>query len=118
MSDWTIEQRTRTLKPRGIVNESKDGRLHVILEMPGVRKEDLDIRIENNEMRIVGKREPEANRRYVLHERPRGDFLQTFTLDDTVDTSRVEATIEKGILSLTLELKEHVKPRTIPVRGE
>ena len=47
-----------------------------------------------------------------------GNFLQTYTLDETVDQSRVDAVLEKGILTLTLDLKEHVRARTITVRGE
>ena len=54
----------------------------------------------------------------MLRERMHGDFLQTYTLDETVDQSSVDAALEKGILTLTLGLKDHVKPRTIAVRGE
>ena len=118
MSHNSIAQRTRYLRPRSAVNESPDGRLHVVLEMPGVQKQDLEIRIENNELTIVGHRERTAQKKYVLRERPQGDFMQAFTLDGTVDQSKVDAVLEKGILTLTLDLKEEVKPRKIQVRGE
>jgi HSP20 family protein len=118
MSDRTVAQRTRYLRPRAAVDESKDGRLHIIIEMPGVRKDGLDIRIENNELRIVGRREQPADKKYVFRERPQGDFYQSYTLDETVDQSKIDAALEKGILSVTLDLKDHVKPRTIQVRGE
>jgi HSP20 family protein len=119
MSDRNTVQKTRYLRPRSMVNESRDGKLRVTLEMPGVNKEGLEIRIENNELMIVGRREPAADQRtYVLRERPVGDFVQSYTLDETVDQSKVDAVLEKGILSLSLDLKEHVKPRTIKVRGE
>ena len=118
MSDKTTIQKPRFLRPRGAVNEASDGRLQVILEMPGVGKDGLEVRIENNELRVTGRRDPSPTGRYVLRERVHGDFLQTYTLDETVDQSRVDAVLEKGILTLTLDLKEHVKPRTIAVRGE
>jgi HSP20 family protein len=110
--------RMRYLRPRGSVTETRDGKLVATLEMPGVRKEDLEIRIENSELSIVGRRrEPDAPK-YLLRERPVGDFAQVYTLDETVDQSKVDAVLEKGILTLSLDLKEHVKPRTIAVRGE
>jgi len=118
MSSNTIAQRTHYLRPRSSVNESTDGRLHVVLEMPGVQKKDLEVRIENNELTIVGRRESAAQKKYVLRERPEGDFMQAFTLDGTVDQGKVDAVLEKGILTLTLDLKEQVKPRRIQVRGE
>ena len=118
MSDRNRNHRERYLRPRGSVNESRDGKLAVLLEMPGVRKEDLDVRIENNELRVVGRREASGQKKYVLRERPEGSFVKTYTLDETVDQSKIDARLEKGILTITLDMKEHVKPRTIQVRGE
>ncbi len=123
MADRSVAQRERVryLRPRSSVLESRDGRLRVVIEMPGVMKDGLEVKIENNELRIVGRRELAdrgGGRKYLLHERVEGDFVQTYTLDETVDQSRVEALLEKGILTLTLDLKDQVKPRIIKVRGE
>ena len=118
MSDRNTALKTRILRPRATVNETRDGRLNVVLEMPGVRREDLMVKVENNELQIVGTRVPVENAKYLLRERQYGSFMQSYTLDQTVDPSKVVAALEKGVLTLTLELKEHVKPRTIPVRGE
>jgi len=101
-----------------VVSQTKDGKLRVTLEMPGVRKEDLEIRIENNELSIAGRRASSPDGRYALRERPIGDYYRNYTLDDTVDHSKIDAALEKGILTITLDLKEQVKPRTIQVRGE
>jgi HSP20 family protein len=117
MSERNTVQKPRYVRPRAAVNESKDGRLQVTLEMPGVSKEGLEVRIENNELQITGRRGTTPAGKYLLRERSPGDFLQTYTLDETVDPSRVDAVLEKGVLVLTLDLKEHVKPRTIQVRG-
>jgi HSP20 family protein len=110
--------RSRWLRPRSSVSEAKDGKLRVMLEMPGVSREDLEVRIENNELRIVGRRGEPAEAKFVVRERPRGDWVQTWTLDETVDQSKIDAVLEKGILTLTLDLKDQVKPRTIRIRGE
>jgi len=100
------------------VSETRDGKLRVVLEMPGVRREDLDVRIENNELSIAGRRQPRPEGTYVLRERPVGDYMRTYTLDETVDHSKIDAVLEKGILTVSLDLKEQVKPRAIQVRGE
>lgn len=118
MAEKTVEKTRKYLQPHYAVRESKDGKLQLSVEMPGVRKEDLEVRVENNEMRIVGRREQPREQRYVLRERPQGDYLQTFTLDETVDQGKVDAKLEKGVLSVTLELKEYVKPHTVKIRGE
>ncbi|HVP18578.1 MAG TPA: Hsp20/alpha crystallin family protein [Spirochaetia bacterium] len=118
MAEKAIQQRIRYIKPRCAVSEAKNGQLHVSVEMPGVSKENLDIKVEDNELRILGRREPERDEHYLLRERPQGDFLQTFTLDDTVDSNKVDAVLEKGILKIRLDLKEQVKPRTIKIRSE
>lgn len=117
MSDKNTAQKPRYLRPRAAVNEARDGKILVILEMPGVSKENLEIRVENNELRVTGRRDPARGGRYVLRERMHGDFLQTYTLDETVDQTSVDAVLNKGILTLTVDLKERVKPRTISVRG-
>jgi len=109
--------RSRYVRPRGSVTETKDGRLCVVLEMPGVSRDDLEVRIESNELSILGRRR-EAEGKHVLRERVPGDFAMLYTLDETVDQSKVDAVLEKGMLTLTLDLKDHVKPRTIKVRGE
>ncbi len=118
MADKTIQQRTRYIKPRYAVHEAENGQLNVRVEMPGVDKEDLDRRVENNELRVLGRREPEKDQHYLLRERAQGDFLQAFTLDQTVDQNKVDAILEKGILTIRLDLKEKVKPRTIKIRSE
>jgi len=125
MAENKTENRTVTIRPRGRIFESGQGRIQCVLEMPGVGKEDLEIRVENNEMRILGRRQDvgggEAGHdgpKYLVRERLAGDFLAAYTLDETVDQGRIDAALEKGILTVTLELKEAVKPRSIKVRAE
>jgi len=117
MAETNTAQKTRYLRPRSAVNETKDGKIHVVLEMPGVGKDELSVKVENNELQIHGHREPVTERKYLLRERPQGDYVQSYTLDETVDPMKVDAVLEKGILTVTLDMKEHVKPRTIQIRG-
>ncbi len=118
MAEKTVSRRPTYLQPRYSVGEARDGKIRIVVEMPGVRKENLEVRMENNELRILGRRDPALEAKYVLRERRPGDYLQSFTLDETVDQSRVDAAIQNGVLTVTLELKDQVKPRTIKVRSE
>jgi HSP20 family protein len=117
MKTASREESVRYVRPRASVDESPDGRIRVTLEMPGVERAGLEVKVENGELRIRGRRPAGQSGRYVLRERVPGDYLKTYTLDQTVDTSKIDAVLEKGVLTLSLELKEQVKPRTIAVRA-
>ena len=117
MSDKSSSVKIRFLRPRAAVNRLPDGRVRVVLEMPGVNHEGLDVKVENSELRIIGRREKAPEGKHILRERGQGDFMMAYTLDETVDASKIDAVLEKGILTLTLDVKEEVKPRTIQVRA-
>jgi HSP20 family protein len=95
-----------------------EGKVVISIEMPGVKKEDLKINIENSELRVYGGREQIVEGgAYLVRERRAGDFVQVFTLDDTVDPNKVDATLERGMLTVELHLKEEVKPRLIQIKS-
>lgn len=96
----------------------ESGKVRIMLEMPGVRKENLEIKIEKNELAVRGKTDEEDPKgSYLVRERPRGDFEKYFTLDDTIDTENVSAELKNGVLDLTLALKEAAKPRRIEIQS-
>lgn len=118
MATTTKELETRrTVRPVGNIWE-EEGKVMLRLEMPGVTRNDIDLRVENDQLIVRGTRRIEdENRNYVIRERARGDFAQTYTLDDTIDRERIEAKMERGILTVTLHLKDAVKPRKIEVKS-
>jgi len=118
MSDKTTDARRPLLRPGCAVCETGDGRIEVKVEMPGVRQENLEVRIEGNELRVLGRREEGEDFTYLVRERRPGDFFQASTLDDTIDQSKVDAVLRNGLLTLTLDQKDQVKPRTVRIRGE
>ncbi len=118
MSDRANETRRLLVRPASAVSEARDGRIHVLMEMPGVRQENLEVRVEGNELRVLGRRVDTEDFRYLVRERRPGDFFQSWTLDETIDQGKVDAVLRQGMLTLTLELKEQVKPRTVKIRGE
>jgi HSP20 family protein len=109
-------ENTRMIRPRYSIRQD-EGVVTAFVEMPGVAKESVSMTIENNEMRILGKRsQPDETGTYLIRERLHGDFYQTFTLDETIDQGKVDASLENGILTVSLHMKEEVKPKMIKIK--
>jgi HSP20 family protein len=88
------------------------------IEVPGIDEKDIDVRVENDTLTVHGERkiekeEKEENYRRV--ERQYGSFTRTFTLPQTVDTEKVSATYDKGVLKVALPKKAEAKPKQIKV---
>jgi HSP20 family protein len=88
------------------------------IEVPGIEEKDIDVRIENNTLTVHGERkfekeEKEENFRRV--ERQYGSFTRSFTLPNTIDADKVQATYDKGILKVQLAKKAEAKPKQIKV---
>src|SRR5438477_13211423 len=108
-------QSEQFIAPSASVVEATDG-YTLNVEMSGVNKEGLEISVENNELRIVGRRSlPEIDGTLVHRESRSENFRRTFELDPSIDMSKISARIEQGILQLRLPKAEQVKPRKITV---
>jgi HSP20 family protein len=88
------------------------------IEVPGIEEKDIDVRIENNTLTVHGERkiekeEKEENYRRV--ERQYGSFTRTFNLPTTVDSEKVSANYDKGVLKIALPKKAEAKPKQIKV---
>ena len=105
------------IRPFCFVCEEKQGVVTLRLEMPGVAKDQLDIDVDGNELQITGKREAGGREgTYLMQERPSGTFRQVYTLDDTIDRNKIEASLEAGVLTLNLHRRESEKPRKITIK--
>lgn len=108
-------QREQFIAPSASVVEGGDG-YTLQVEMPGVNKEGLEISVENNELTITGRRSMPNIDGTLLHRESRAEnFRRTFELDPSIDTAKVSAKIEQGVVTLHLPKAEHVKPRKINV---
>ncbi|PKL16652.1 MAG: hypothetical protein CVV49_15080 [Spirochaetae bacterium HGW-Spirochaetae-5] len=88
----------------------------VKLEMPGIVKENLDIVIDNDELKITAESSPEENTDSLKYAEFRAkDFSRTFRVGNDVDRNRIDAKLENGILTLTLHKSEAVKPKKISI---
>lgn len=115
----TIE-RTRngvTYSPRIDIWEN-DEELVLYADLPGVASEDLDIRFENRELTLHGKVRPRhENITFLDGEYGIGDFYRTFSIGETIDSEKISAELQNGVLALHLPKVEAVKPRRIEVKS-
>lgn len=85
-------------------------------EMPGVNKDGLEVTVAGNEITIVGRRTSEpAIGEALFRERTAADFRRVFELDPAINTAKINAKMNQGVLTLTLPKSEEVKPRRITV---
>lgn len=112
-----LEQRKQpTILPLCSIRD-ENHKVILVLELPGVEKGDVSISVEEDELKVRGRRSaPGAQGKYILRERQLGDYFASYTLDDTIDRDRIEAESAQGVLTLTLHLKESSKPKQIAVK--
>jgi len=115
--DTSIERTDRKMiVPPALIREN-ESEVIAQLEMPGVTKEGLEIKIDGHTLTINGKRSDETpNGKYLIRERRNYDFHKAFTIDETIDRDGISADLSEGILTLRLRVKEAAKPRKITVR--
>jgi HSP20 family protein len=108
-------QAEQFIAPAASVTESAEGYM-LEVEMPGVKKDGLDISVENNELTVIGRRSlPAVEGTLIHHESRPENFRRTFELDPSIDADKISARIDQGLVTLTLPKAEHVKPRKITV---
>src|SRR5271165_3040888 len=112
------EPRTgRPWSPPVDILETEDA-LMLKADLPDVRIDDIDIRVENNMLMIRGHREFEKDNNvkgWHRIERSYGEFVRSFSIPSTVDPENVAADYRNGVLTITLPKKEAAKPRQVKV---
>ncbi|HTU99372.1 MAG TPA: Hsp20/alpha crystallin family protein [Luteitalea sp.] len=87
-------------------------------ELPGIAREDIDLRVENNTLTLRGERKRDTEvkpEQFHRVERSYGSFSRSFSLPNRIDTDKVRAEFKDGVLSITLPVKAEAKPRQIEV---
>lgn len=106
------------LLPRADILEG-EREFRIVMELPGVSREDLVIEIEGQTLTVAARRQSPPPEGFKLLHGERSDkaeYRRTFTLGRGVDPARVEARLEQGTLQLTLGKTEQMLPRKIEVR--
>jgi HSP20 family protein len=96
--------------------ESKD--LVIKAELPDMTREDIEVTVENNTLTLKGTKKLPADVKedqFRRVERSYGTFNRSFTLPNTVDSSKVSADYKHGVLTVKLPYREEARPRTINV---
>lgn len=111
----TRRETEQFITPAATVSENADAYL-LELEMPGVNKDGLEISVENNELSIVGRRSTPVVEGTLIHrESRRNNYRRLFEIDPSIDTGKIVARMNQGVVTLTLPKAEEVKPRRIAV---
>ena len=116
-SDWL----TRGLSGGGnypSVNVFRQGDDFVVItELPGMKRDEIDIQVQGDRVRIAGKKAIEYEEGASLHRRERvsGTFDRTISIPIEVDADKVKAEYRNGILALLLPRAERDKPKSIPI---
>ncbi|MDH6542802.1 MULTISPECIES: Hsp20/alpha crystallin family protein [Streptomyces] len=90
----------------------------VAFDVPGVTADAIDIDVERNMLTVKAERRPTAkadNVKMELSERPLGVFSRQIMLADTLDTERIQADYEAGVLTLRIPIAERAKPRKVSI---
>jgi HSP20 family protein len=131
MADKTLERKDRSdltqaneLADRGITHTPRvdiledDDKLTLVIDLPGVQAKDLDIRFENNELTLSGRRASRSAGKPWLVEFEPGSFYRAFRVTEHIAGDKIAADLKNGVLTLHLPKVEAVKPRRIAVKCE
>jgi HSP20 family molecular chaperone IbpA len=110
-----------TMSPYGVdVREDAD-HLYVDAELPGFKKEDVNVTLENQTLNITAERREDRKEGeqkkgdWLLRERRYNRYQRSFSLPNNVNDQKVDAKLQDGVLTITLDKREESKPRKIQV---
>jgi HSP20 family protein len=107
----------RIFQPAADIYETQDA-LTVILEMPGVEKNNVDVRVEDSVLHVEGRLDfsKYQNLQPLYTEYNIGHYSRSFRLSSKINQNNIRAELRDGVLSLTLAKMEEAKPRAIQVQ--
>lgn len=110
-------EETQTLLPQVDVFENKDGIL-LLADMPGVPKDKLELRVDNDTLLIEGEIAPDTpeGMEALYAEVRLARYRRAFSLSGELDTSRIDAQLRDGVLNLRIPKHAHAQPRKIEVK--
>ena len=111
------ELATGAWSPAVDIHETEDSFV-VSADLPGLKKDDIQINVEDNTLTIKGEKKFEEKvprDKYIRVERNYGTFVRSFSLPQNVDSAKIKATFKDGILDLNLPKREESKPKKIAV---
>jgi HSP20 family protein len=116
---WELGENLRQWLPATDVSETPEA-VTLRLEVPGLTRDQIKIAVENNVLSVRGEKTQETsseNEKFRRTERSFGSFERSFSLPAYVDTDHVQASLQDGILSITLPRREETKAREVRIEG-
>ena len=110
----------QALTPPADVRET-DKTFEIHLDMPGIAPDQIDVKLEGNHLTISAERKDEKTVEeggWLRRERTVGSYVRSFSLPDTLDGTKPEATYRQGVLTVTLPKRAEVQPRSLKVKVE
>jgi len=96
-----------------------EGELVLIADVPGVRADGIDLHYEKGELSLLARIQPRLpGEGVLLKEYEEGDFYRIFSVHESIDASRIEATCKNGVLTVRLPKREAARPRQIKVNTQ
>jgi len=108
------EQQPETFIPAADIWETED-RVVIRMDMPGVTKNNVDVRVDRNTLTVQGTVDGEPDGRLVYGEQRIGNFRRQFNLSEDLDRDNVTAEMKAGVLTITIGKAEEVKPKRIEI---
>ncbi|MEF3062578.1 Hsp20/alpha crystallin family protein [Ralstonia solanacearum] len=114
--EWTV-----TSAPAVDISET-DKSYQITADLPGMDEKDIEVKLANGCMTIKGEKQEEKEEKekdYYVHERRFGSFERTFRMPEGVDADKIEASFNKGVLTVTLPKTAEAQSaaKSIPVKG-
>ena len=116
LTDW--QEDSTVWSPRVDVRESKDA-YEVMADLPGLDKKDIKISLQENVLTLQGERveaEKKETENCCFSERAYGSFSRAIRLPEKIDEKSIHAEYSNGVLKITLQKSEDVKPRQIEIK--
>lgn len=116
-SRWEGDRGMAVWSPSMNVYE-KDDQIVMEAELPGMKKEDINVSVQDNVLTVSGERKEEEEVKetdFYRHERRYGSFSRSISLPSTVDTKKINASYQGGVLKVTMPKAEEAKAKRIEV---
>ena len=119
---WPGDGRARPASLSMPMDAFRKGEVFLVqIDLPGVDQDGIELVVEDNVLTVKAERPSPSTSDGVetlVAERPYGTFTRQMFLGDNLDVDRIEAHYEGGVLTLTIPVAQHAKPRRIEVNGQ
>jgi len=109
------KRETQSFVPAVDAEETETHYLFTV-DMPGMKKEDINVEVKDDELHISGERKFEETKGKHWAERGFGRFERVFTLGGKADANKVEANYKDGVLSISIAKSEELKPKRVQIQ--